>query len=74
METLKEFRTILLGHCITVYTDHKNLTFENFTTARVLSWRLMLEEYGPEIKYIKEPDNDAADPLSGLPLITSDVA
>ena len=26
-------------------------------------------EYGPEIKYIKAPDNDAADPLIALPLI-----
>ena len=30
--TLKEFQTIILGHRITVYTYHKNLTFENFTT------------------------------------------
>ena len=32
----------------------------------------MLEEYGPEIKYIKGPDNDAADALIRLQLIDSD--
>ena len=33
-ETLKDFHTIILGHRITVYTDHKNLIFENFTTEK----------------------------------------
>ena len=60
------------GH-IFLYKDHKNLTFENFTTGIALRWRLMLEEYGPEIKYIKGSDNDAEDPLSRLPLLNSDV-
>ena len=36
VETLKEFRTILLGHKIKVYTDHKNLVFTTFNTERVL--------------------------------------
>ena len=71
VETLKEFRTILLGQKIRVYTDHKNLTFENFTTERVLRWRLLLEEYGPVIEYVKGIHNDAADALSRLPLIDS---
>ena len=73
VETLKEFYIIILVHRITVYTDHKHIAFETFTTERVLRWPLMLEEYGPEIKYIKGTDNDAADALGRLSLIKSDV-
>ena len=32
-----------------------------------------VERIGPEIKYIKGPDNGAADDLSGITLINSDV-
>ena len=35
VENLKEFRNILLGHQITVYTDHKNLTYKFFNTERI---------------------------------------
>jgi transposase InsO family protein len=68
VETLKEFRTILLGQKITIYTDHKNLTQKNFNTARVMRWRLILEEYGPEFKYIPGEKNIVADALSRLEL------
>ena len=71
MESLKEFWTIILGHHITLYMDPNNLTYENFRTERVLRWRLLLEEYGPTIKYIWVPDIDAAASLSRLPLINS---
>ena len=50
---LKDFRNILLGHQITVYTDHKNPTNKVFNTERVMRWRLILKEFGPELKYIK---------------------
>ena len=49
--------------------DHNNLTYENFTTEIVMRWILLLEEYGPKIKYIKGPDNDEAEVLSRLSLI-----
>ena len=35
------------------YTDHKNLSYNVFNTERVMLWRLIIEEFGPELKYIK---------------------
>ena len=74
LETLKYFRTTLLGNFITVYKDHEKITYENFTTKRVIHyWRLPLEEYRPDITYIKVYDNETADALIRLPLLNSDV-
>jgi hypothetical protein len=67
VETLKEFRTILLGQKIIIHTDHKNLTFGQLTSERVMRWRLYLEEYSPDISYIKGEQNVVADALSRLP-------
>ena len=64
VETLKDFRNIILGHQITVYTDHKNLTYNLFYTECVMRWRLILEEFSPEFKYIKGENNVVADALS----------
>jgi hypothetical protein len=68
VETLKEYRTMLYG-CpdITVYTDHRSNTFQNIQTQRVLRWRLFLEDYGVQFKYIKGELNSLADALSRLP-------
>ena len=66
VETLKEFRNILLGQQIKVYTDHKNLTYKSFNTERVMRWRLILEEFSPELIYIKGSKNIVADALSRL--------
>ena len=57
VETLKEFRNILLGQQIQVYIDHKNLTYKAFNTERAMRWRFILEEYGPELIYIKGKHN-----------------
>ena len=53
VSSLKEFPNILLGHQLTVYTDHKNLTYNFLNTERVMCWRLILKEFCPELKYIK---------------------
>ena len=36
VETLEEFKKILLGQQIVVYTDHKNLTYKNFNTEHIM--------------------------------------
>eukprot|EP00804_Cyclotella_cryptica_P029391 CCRYP_013329-RA/>CCRYP_013329-RA protein AED:0.14 eAED:0.20 QI:0/0/0/1/0.5/0.33/3/0/844 len=62
VETLKEFKGMLWGQQITVYTDHRNLMQD----ALVYSWRLLLEEYGPTVVYIKGIHNTVADAISRL--------
>ena len=64
LETLKEFRYILLSQQIKVYIDDKNLTNKTFKTDQVMQWRRILEEYSPELIYIQGSKNIAADALS----------
>ena len=73
VETLKEFRNILLGYEIEIHTDHKNLTCKNFNTERVMRWRLILEEYGPKLVYIKGEHNIVADALSRLDMTSEPI-
>ena len=57
-----------MGPKIVVYTDHTYLTQKalGLTSNRVYRWRLILEEYGPEIIYIKGEHNTVADAISQL--------
>lgn len=64
VETLKEFRNILLGQQIVVHTDHLNILQSSLANSRVVRWRLMLEEYGAKFVHVKGEDNVVADTLS----------
>ncbi len=68
VETLKEFRGMLWGQFIKVYTDQANLIRDalGMTLDHVYQWRLLLEEYGPKIVYIKGIHNSVADAISPL--------
>ena len=66
VETLKEFRNILLGQKIKVHTDHKNILYNNFSNSRIARWRLILEEFSPEYVHISGKDNVVADALSRM--------
>ena len=68
METLKEFWNILLGQQILVHIDDQNLTYKKFNSDRLVHWRLYIEEYSPDLRYIKGPKNVVADALSRLEL------
>ena len=51
VETQKEFRGMLWGQRLKVFTNHKNLIQDalGLTSDRVYQWRLLLEEIGPKI-------------------------
>ncbi len=68
VETLKEFKGMLWGQSVKVFTDHKNLTRDalGLTFNRVNRWRFLLEEYAPKIIHIKGIHTTVADAFSLL--------
>ena len=41
--------------------EHKNLVYKTFNTECVMRWRLIIEECGPKLTYIKGKNNIVAD-------------
>ena len=68
VETLKSFENILMGQNLTVHTDHLNLLYKKLASARLIRWRMLLEEFGPTVEHIKGEKNVVADALSCLDL------
>ncbi len=59
---------MLWGQPIKVIIGHKNLVRDTLglTSDQIYQWRLLLEEYGPEIVYFKGIHNTIADAISQL--------
>jgi hypothetical protein len=64
---------MLWGQSIKVYTDQANLKRDalGMTSDCVYRWRLLLEEYGPKIIYIKGIHNTIADAISWFEYVPS---
>ena len=52
VETLKSFENILMGQKLVVHTDHLNLLYKKLASARLIRWRMLLEEYGPKVEHL----------------------
>jgi hypothetical protein len=68
VETLQEFKGMLWGQNIIVFTDHANLMRDSLdlTSDWVYQWRLLLEEDWPKIVNIKGIHNTLVDAVSRL--------
>jgi hypothetical protein len=63
IETCKEYKNILLGYPIIVFTDHKNNTFNGLKASDPVwrtCWLLLLEEYGVTFEYLPRKKNVVA--------------
>ena len=74
VETLRNYRSMLLGADVHICTDHRNLIYNTLLTQCVLHWCLFFEEFHPTFHYIKGEDNVVADALSRLPMKTVEEA
>ena len=66
---MKQFGGIIFGYEINLLSDHKNLVYAATLSEsqRVMRWRLILEEFGPNIQHIAVVDNIVPDMISILP-------
>ena len=58
---------MLLGGKLVIYTNYKNLTFRTLSTQRVLRWRLYMDDFDFELKYLEGENNVLGDCFSRLP-------
>ena len=74
VEFLKQFRGIISGYEINVFSNHKSLVYATTLSEshRVMRWQLILKKFGPTIQQIAGFDNIVADMLNRFKSIPSD--
>lgn len=73
VDMLWEYRYMLYGYDVEVFTDHENLTHDTtvHTSARVNRQRMMLDDFAVRIKYIQGEKNVIADTISRLDILNN---
>ena len=68
VEYLKQFRGLLFGYEIEIFSDPKNLSYAATLSKsqHVMHWKLIIEEFEPNIKHKDGVDNIVADTLIRL--------
>ena len=66
-ECLIQFQGIIFGYKINIFSDHKNLVYAATLSEpqRIMLWKLILEEFEPNIYHISGVDNIVAATLNG---------
>ena len=69
VECLKQFQGIIFDCEINILSYHKNLVYDKTLSEsqRVMLWRPIIKEFGPNIKHIAGVDNIIPETLSRLP-------
>ena len=65
--SLKRFENLLFGHHVTIYSDHRPLTFLTYSlplTPKLTRWSLTLATFDYDLKHIPGVMNTVADFLS----------
>ena len=74
VECLKQLQGVIFGYKINVFSDHNNLVYATTMSEsrRVMRWRLIIKEFGPNIQHIAGVDNIVYYTLSIFPSTPSD--
>ena len=65
---IKQFQGVIFGYEINVISDHNNLVYAPTLSEsqRVMRWKIILKESGPNIQHIAGVENIVPDMLSRL--------